>query len=489
MVTAAVAIGGAVVVLIHRAITFDSYWFDESGQYWMAQGQTHFAPPGTPPGGLRAIWDANAAANLDSGGFTLLLRLWTELLPAQTMRILPLLFGLLAAAVTVLLVRTTARASMAVSMLAGSIVLLSPLLREYSFELRAYTMEAASTLLAALVVVLPIGFWSRWSRAVIAGLTLSLLATSRYSALVPAAIAVGLVVLDARIGLRQRLLLATMVAPAGFVSLGMLRAQNPTARPPSYVNPFVAASSWQSLPTAILDPEAAWLFLSLAALLIFGVRIVRTSPNLESEPVVRFGVFAGLVVGAFVLLSLLGFYPFRVVTRWDISINVLLHAGASILAALILGLGRVRAGSSLTAGAALLMAGLLAVGFAPVTKERMVAAMATCYDPSKELVLNEGALPTFRLHHEVLGTVRLGDDLSPRYFVDYRVDASQSSTSTQRAQVVPRSEVGAQQQILLNRHESSDLEVFLETHSLCFGGAEDPVVFLAPRVDDAAFDQ
>lgn len=472
-----VVLGGAVTVLGRRAMDFDSYWFDESGQYWMAQGQTHYAGPGTPAGGLSDILAANAAANLDPGGFTLLLRLWSELLPVALLRLLPLLFGLLAVVLAVILVRTVSNSTIGIAALAGSIVLLSPLLHEYSFELRAYTMEAASTLLAALLVAMPPRFWTSWVRTSVAGLGLSVLATSRYSALVPAALAVVMIGLDRRIGLPRRVALATLVAPAGLFSVWMLLRQNPSARPPTYVEGLLGSSP-RSLLGAVLHPESVWLFLALGAVILLVARSEGGSGVRWMQPLGRFATFSMAVCTAFVMLSLLGFYPFGARTRWDITIQALLFTVAAVLAADVLDRARIPDGPAVRAGGAILIALGLILGFMPVTKERMVEAMVACFDPAAPLVLNEGALATFRIHREALGSLEILGSSTPLFYADHSTPGE--GASGQPSHLIEFTEVPGDAQVLLNRPRAEDLELLARSRSFCFGDLESGDVFLIP---------
>lgn len=477
--TGFVILGMAIAVLGRRAVRSESYWFDESGQYWMSLGQTHFAPPGTHPGGLSDILAANAAANLDPGGFTLLLRLWLEVFPVALLRLLPLFFGLLVVVLSVMLVRTVTDSATGVAALAASLVLLSPLLQEYSFELRAYTMEAASTLLAALLVVLPVQFWTKWSRTAFAGLALGLLATSRYSALVPAALAVAMIGLDPRIALSKRFALSALVAPAGAFSVWMLRLQNPSARPPNYVDSYIATTP-RAVLESVLDSESLWLFLALAAVALLAIRGDGQHKVTWANPPFRFSVFAVAVVAAFAVLSLVGYYPFGTRTRWDITIQILLHATVAVLATSVLRSARIEDGRLLRAFTAVLVATGLVVGFTPAVKERMVAAVLACYDASAPFVLNEGALPTYRLHQEVLGTLEVLGSSTPQFYTEYSTNEDNSPTH-----LVDRSDIPAHAQILLNFHQADDLKELMQTREACFGDAKSTVVFLTPGTESA----
>lgn len=463
-----IGLAGSTSVVGVRTVSSETYWFDESGQYWMAQGQTHFAGANTPTGGVAAVLQANATANLDPGGFTLILRAWTEVLPPASMKFVPFIFGVAAVAFAVLVLHQVAGIAPSKSLLAGSIFLMSPLLRQYVFELRPYTMEASAALLGALASVLPVDFWTRRLRAVGLGSTLAILATSRYSALIPAAVAVLIVVLTPTISRGARVLFAASVAPAGIFSLWMLSRQNPAARPPSYVDSLILSSPQQFLSTAVFDPEVMWLFMALFFVLIIYVAPAFTGvTTFSSSSEARLGLFAALCVSAFAILSLLGFYPFGAKTRWDMTLHVVLYL---CVAALVKTALRVMSGGpTLTTSLAVsIMSILLLVGFAPPVKEQIPEAAAACLDSSRPLIINEGAWPTYRLYAEVLRARPLLGAPQPSVYREY---------SQYEGRLAGISEVATYDQILLSFFNTEDLEVFAQTHQVCFSSSE--TVFLA----------
>ena len=83
--------------LVKNNLFNNFFWLDESGQIWMAQGQNHFSPQGSPTRGFQAIMENNSNYNLDPGGFTLLLRVWISMTGFETftIRLLPYSFYLL----------------------------------------------------------------------------------------------------------------------------------------------------------------------------------------------------------------------------------------------------------------------------------------------------------------------------------------------------------------------------------------------------------
>jgi len=91
------AIALLTLIALGRDIADPNFWFDEAGQFWLAMGQNHFSPAGTPDGSLYDVWNNSKAFIADPGGFTLLLRLLVNHLGSApaALRTLPALFGLL----------------------------------------------------------------------------------------------------------------------------------------------------------------------------------------------------------------------------------------------------------------------------------------------------------------------------------------------------------------------------------------------------------
>ena len=132
-------------------------------------------------GGIRDVLADNARANLDPGGFTLLLRAWMAIGGPGGIwqRLLPFLFftvgmGALAA------LAWTWRRSIPFAILSGLVPVCFPLLLNYSTEVRAYSMEFAGVTLGSWLLARFIAKPSL-SSAAIAGTALGIFLTSRYS--------------------------------------------------------------------------------------------------------------------------------------------------------------------------------------------------------------------------------------------------------------------------------------------------------------------
>lgn len=78
----------------HQVIPRLDFWFDESGQFWIAKGLDHGSKPLSPDGNFYQSILANRRMSLDPGGFTLILRNWISLFgnSASTLHLLPFYF-------------------------------------------------------------------------------------------------------------------------------------------------------------------------------------------------------------------------------------------------------------------------------------------------------------------------------------------------------------------------------------------------------------
>ncbi len=157
-----------VVVVAGNNLPDPDFWWDESGQFWMSQGQNHGSSFGTPTGSLTAGLDfGRNGYNLDPIGFTALLRYWIGLFGSSpgALRALPFAFFVLAFLAAAWFARKTYRIPWPLVLLAPAIALSTYIPLQYSTELRPYSLE----LLGVIVV---------------AGLTAEYVARSRSSTLV-----------------------------------------------------------------------------------------------------------------------------------------------------------------------------------------------------------------------------------------------------------------------------------------------------------------
>ncbi|MCZ7600707.1 MAG: hypothetical protein M5U09_27350 [Gammaproteobacteria bacterium] len=60
-------------------LAYAGMWYDEAVQFWIARGLSPFAPPLQAAGGIADAVRLNAVFNLDPGGFTLLVYIWSKI--------------------------------------------------------------------------------------------------------------------------------------------------------------------------------------------------------------------------------------------------------------------------------------------------------------------------------------------------------------------------------------------------------------------------
>ena len=123
-------------------ITNPNFWYDESGQFWIAKGLNHFSPKFSQNGDLYDVLLNNANFNLDPGGFSLILHYWTKISNSPLfLRLLPYCFFLISFVIVVFIVKEWFPNSGVLVLFSGFILLTFSLIRNYAFELRPYSFE------------------------------------------------------------------------------------------------------------------------------------------------------------------------------------------------------------------------------------------------------------------------------------------------------------------------------------------------------------
>jgi hypothetical protein len=186
----------AVVLLAGYNLGYPGVWYDETVQIWVAQGVHPLAPVGETLGSWRDVVRMNRRANLDPGGFSLWLHLWSKGGHGLAwLRLSAYIFFLLAG---VLLARWAFEltGSALASGLAALIPLAYGLVLSFAFEIRAYSMEIAGVVASGyalhraardpslvnhlvLGAVCSVFLWSRYSFVVMAAATLGALVCVR----------------------------------------------------------------------------------------------------------------------------------------------------------------------------------------------------------------------------------------------------------------------------------------------------------------------
>jgi hypothetical protein len=132
----------------------ESFWLDESGQFWMAKGLYHFSQPLSKEGNVLDLINENSRHNMDPGGFTIILHYWSEISDSAVwLRSLPYTFFILSMmAVAFLVYFFTKSIGLSLASLYYIPIMRGGLLY-YAFELRAYSMEYLGLAISFLLFV------------------------------------------------------------------------------------------------------------------------------------------------------------------------------------------------------------------------------------------------------------------------------------------------------------------------------------------------
>jgi hypothetical protein len=338
---------GSLAVFAHRNLPYSGLWYDEAVQFWISRGVDPFTAPGTRGGGLLAVARVNGRANLDPGGFSLLLHAWTGVAfdPAW-LRALP--FGFFLAGLGALAGLGWAwRRSALVALLGAAAPLGYPLLLDHAAEVRAYAMEFAGVALACLflhgVAVRPTA-----GRLALVSATLAAFMTSRYSYTIFAgAVCLALApTLWPRAGGRGRARLPSLLAVGGpllvglmLVGLGLWLQRGRITYQGGALLDYLAPATAAGKPLGRLATALAWNLLSPVAIPVTLAAVVALLPERWRArcPADLLGIGASpearlmyrLAPGALALSAALRrWHPWDVSQKW----SLYLHALSAVLA-------------------------------------------------------------------------------------------------------------------------------------------------------------
>jgi hypothetical protein len=171
---------GALGIFACWHLSRTALWYDESMQFWMSLGLDGFGAPQTPPGGFIGVIRNNAIANLDPGGFTIIMWLWLKIATGVIwQRTLPFIFFLFGVACFGWL-GWTRRRSIPFAVFSSLIPACDPLILDYATEVRAYSMEFAGVALGC-VLLDKLSFHRETLSALFTGIVFALFLGSRYS--------------------------------------------------------------------------------------------------------------------------------------------------------------------------------------------------------------------------------------------------------------------------------------------------------------------
>lgn len=324
-----------------------NFWFDESGQFWMAKGLNHFSPPLSEDGSLYQVMLSNRQYNLDPGGFTLLLHFWLQCGSDPVwLRMLPYLFLVLALFSLMLSVFEVSGSALLAAAAAGVLLLPFPMILSYGFELRPYGMEVAGIIAVFYCLLRSVRAPSS-GNLLLLGVVSSFFLTSRYSFIIPAASAGIVLFLCVYRGSLRRFALGASGFYLPLVCIGALiwlisfSHQNPGGSTPFYVKGFVLqGKDWpqvlQLIQTNFWSARDFCYVIFIALVPLFGSRLERRCgcrrEILRAAWLFLFS-FQILLVG----LSLAGKYPWHINTRWDLNMQALVILADALLLVLAAG--------------------------------------------------------------------------------------------------------------------------------------------------------
>ncbi len=320
----------ATLLFVAHGLRWTGFWYDESVQYWISRGLHPFGPPHQNPGGLADMMKQNGTANLDPGGFSLLLHFWLQAgTGAAWQRALPLMLfvsGMAGLGWLGWRWRRSARFTLFSALVPASF----PLLLDYANEIRAYSMEFAGVIWGCLVLDLLLEN-PRRGRCFAGGLVLGIFLSSRYSyALVAAAIsavflcATALQPAPASIRLQRILFFLAPLAAIGLaILIGSLlpqyhaRIQADGGRMIDYLAPHKASGAGGAeilgrLARNLFSPAALPLTMgAVAACLILRGRPERSLALSRASQ--YFVAFLAVVITA----ALWKWHPWNIGTKWS----------------------------------------------------------------------------------------------------------------------------------------------------------------------------
>lgn len=169
------------LLVVHAVGILNPYLgFDESGQFFISRGLNHYSLPYAPASGLADVVYSNAYYNLDPGGFSVLLYVWSLFSNASYwLRILPFLFFV---GYVILVERILKRITHDgfFSLLACGVIV--TVHTSMPTNLRPYSMEMFFTVLVCyltLLIKLKKALWFYWTIGICSAIAIS----SRYSIL------------------------------------------------------------------------------------------------------------------------------------------------------------------------------------------------------------------------------------------------------------------------------------------------------------------
>ena len=348
----------SVAMLAATNLGYRGMWWDEAAQFWVSQGLSSYSSPFSPPRGLRDVARMNCSENLDPGGFSALLRVWTAGGRGLVwLRALPFSF-FVAASLALGLLGWRLTRSPVFALAACAAPSFYPAFLYFAFEIRAYSMEMSGVALGALALDF---FHERPStaRAILPGVVCAGFLTSRYSFIFAAVALAAALWRASRREAGRRTALRTGVAfllPASLIALPVwwvtlsyqlhpaMKGGPLGVSSPAYTRGAVllhGANDLQLILRNLLSPQALPITLAILAAVSVRRRVYARLANGSRRPELerireRHAAFVPYIIGVqltSVVASALGLYPWDVASRWSAYLVALSAVAAVVLAA------------------------------------------------------------------------------------------------------------------------------------------------------------
>ena len=318
-----------IAILSIDNINNPNFWLDESGQFWISKGLYHLSPGFSDIGGITDVYKYNNQYNLDPGGFSYLLHFWSSLDQSPTfLRTLPFLFVLISFYLFYILLADEFKKKNLAIILAF-LMISSPIISKYAFELRAYSFELFIAVSALFISIKSNKIIRSSNYSFFVGLWMALGLSSRYSSIISVFVASVFILLafyrfrNFKLYLNFFLYIFPIIISLSLIYIFVLSIQNPSGAPPEYVSNLMLKN--KSIYKIFLNPKAilVWLpVLLLSIIFIFDSRSLFIKNYLS---------FCAMLLFLLVILSYLGKYPLAFYSRFDISIHAIFWFGWIIL--------------------------------------------------------------------------------------------------------------------------------------------------------------
>lgn len=319
-----------IILFAKQNLIRPNLWYDEAGQFWIALGLNHMSPSHSKSGDIYDVIENNKSFNLDPGGFSVLLHYWTKLSTNHIfLRILPYIFFILAALTTSRIAQIWQPNSI-LAPFSGLLLISSEVIRERVFEIRAYSMELFALTLSLYLLYQHNKIFSNKRYAILSGLLLSFLTTSRYSAYITVSVLFLLLFIKIIVNnhiKKQVIFFLLFTIPSVIVGATVynisLSYQNPQLTPPSYVSNLVLGASTD------ISQLVNWatVFAFTPTVFFCGLFLISQKFTSLKGIIAKYQLFILYTIClnlAFILLSYFGKYTWDVNSKWNISLNALL---------------------------------------------------------------------------------------------------------------------------------------------------------------------